>query len=144
MKMLDIIIVLFIAMESANVLILYFFPSFKYGNGVSVFKGWEESKQDEAMHLFIKYMKNWVAGTKVIFIVLLILVLIFADDNLKVLSAMMMILSICTYYVGLHPIIRKLDKLGKLQQKGYSGQLFFMITGFILAFLAGLAYYYYM
>ena len=43
MKLLTIITVGFIAMETANVATLYFSPESKLGNGVGVFKAWEKS-----------------------------------------------------------------------------------------------------
>lgn len=66
MDILSLSIIVFIIMEIANVIIIYFKSDFKYGNGVSVFKFWEDSKKDENAHLFAKYMTNWVAGTKLI------------------------------------------------------------------------------
>ena len=49
---LDIAIYLFVAMEMANVLIMYFKPDFKYGNSMAVFKDWEQAKQTEHGFLF--------------------------------------------------------------------------------------------
>lgn len=134
MNILNLAIITFIILETANVLILYFFPESPYGNGVAVFKFWEESKKDENTHLFAKYMTNWVAGTKLIFIALLIVILSFDNETLKLYTVIVMILSIATYFIRLHPIIKKLDKNEQITPKGYSKALFFMILGFILMF----------
>ena len=134
MDILSISIILFIIMELSNVIILYFKPEFKYGNGISVFKFYEESKKDEASHLFVKYMTNWVAGTKLIFILLLAVILFLGDEQLKIYAVIVMIISISTYYFRLRPIINKLDSFGKIKPVGYSKNLTRMITGFMLMF----------
>ncbi len=139
---LNIVITIFIILETSNVIILYFFPSFKYGNGVSAFNEFELSKKDEARHLFAKYMTNWVAGTKLIFILLLVVILLTASDLTKIYSIIVMIISISTYYLKLAPIITKLDKLNKITPKGYSRTLTLMISGFITFFVLSLVIYF--
>lgn len=124
----------------ANVCILYFAPDFKKGNGVAVFDEWEASKLDTNKYLFVKYLVNWVAGTKLIFIVLLLVILLFGSSEIKEYAALVMIASIATYFWRLHPIMKELDKQGKLSPKGYSTTLARMIMGFILLF--GIAYGY--
>lgn len=68
-------------MEASNVIMLYFFPDSRYANSVGVFKAWEKSKQDPELHDFMKYLVNWVAGTKLIVILLLIVFLLSARAN---------------------------------------------------------------
>ena len=141
MDILSISILLFIVMELSNVIILYFRPEFKYGNGISCFKFYNKSKEDEASHLFAKYMTNWVAGTKLIFICLLVVVLLVGDETIKFYSVIVMILSIVTYYFKLAPIMYKLDSMGEITPKGYSKTLTYMITGFMLMFSLALVIY---
>lgn len=141
MNILDYAIIFFVMMESANVVILYFFPDFKFGNGVSVFIDWQRAKEDESMHLFAKYMANWVANVKLIFIVLLLVILFLGSDMVKVFAVIAMILSIAAYYWRLHPLMIKLDELGSLEPKGYSKTLFAMITGFMTMFSVALIVY---
>lgn len=142
MLILNISIIVFIIMESLNILILYFAPDSPLGNGVAVFNGWHKSKDDEAMHLFAKYMANWVAGAKLIFIVLLIVILFTGSELTKLFSVFAMILSIASYFFRLHPIIKKLDCMGEITPKGYSKALFGMIAGFIVMFSgAAIAYF---
>lgn len=142
MDILSIAIILFIILETSNVIIMYFKPDSKMGNGVAVFDGWEESKKDKELHEFIKYLVYWVAGTKLIFIVLLIVVLITGTETTKLLSVIALILSIASYYWKLSPIIRWLDERGKITPKGYSKTLDRMILGFIIVFISSLAIYF--
>lgn len=141
--MLNIAIILFVLMESANVFILYFAPDSKLGNGVAIFNPWFQAKEEESRELFAKYMVNWVAGTKVIFIVLLLVILFTADETTKLFTVFVMILSIATYYFRLHPIIKRLDKMGEITPKGYSKTLFYMITGFMLMFSLSAVIYFF-
>ena len=134
MVILNLAILLFVMMESANVLILYFAPNSKLGNGVAVFNPWFHAKENEPSELFAKYMVNWVAGTKLIFIVLLLVIVFTGSELTKLLAVFAMILSIATYYFRLHPIIKKLDSMGEITPKGYSKVLFYMITGFMTMF----------
>lgn len=53
MPIAKIVILIFIALESANVLTLYFFPESRYANGIGVFKAWEKSKADPEIHRFV-------------------------------------------------------------------------------------------
>lgn len=139
---LNIAIVAFVILEFGNVMILYFAPDSRLGNGVAVFDPWFAAKEDKAMRLFARYLVNWVAGTKLIFIVLLLAILATAGDATKIAAVFAMVASIATYYVGLHPIIRKLDDMGQVTPAGYSKTLFMMITGFqamfVIAAVAGI------
>ncbi|MGL5041898.1 MAG: hypothetical protein ACRC6X_02190 [Culicoidibacterales bacterium] len=134
MNTLDIAIIIFIIMETANVCILYFAPDSKLGNGVAVFKPWETAKKEPNAQLFAQYMTNWVAGTKLIFIVLLVVVLLTGSETTKIYAVGAMILSIGTYFWRLHPIVQKLDSLNQISPKGYSRTLGFMIAGFLAMF----------
>lgn len=142
MDILSIAIILFIILETANIMILYFKPDSKLGNGVAVFNGWEESKKDKELHEFVKYLVYWVAGTKLIFIVLLVVILLTGNETTKLLSVVALILSIASYYWKLSPIIRYLDSKNKITPKGYSKTLDRMILGFILVFASSLVFYF--
>lgn len=143
MIILNIAIIIFILMESVNVLVLYFAPDSKLGNGVAIFNPWFQAKEDETRELFAKYMTNWVAGTKVIFIVLLLVVLFTAGETTKLITVFAMILSIATYYFRLNPIIKKLDEMGEITPRGYSKVLSYMISGFMLMFSLALIIYFF-
>ncbi len=134
MSIIDLSIMIFIFLEMANVYILLFSPDSRLGNGVAVFKHWELSKRDESMHMFARYLTYWVAGTKLIFIFLLIVILLTASDKTKVWTNFALIISIASYYWKLHPIILKMDSKGEIIPKGYSKTLGFTIACFLIMF----------
>lgn len=134
MSILSIAIIVFILLELSNVMILYFKTDSKLGNGVAVFNAWEKSKEDANLHEFIKYLVYWVAGTKLIFIVLLIVILLTGSETTKLLSGIALIISIASFYWKLYPIIKKLDKNGEINPVGYSKVLGIMIGTFISGF----------
>ena len=129
-------------MELGNVLILYFMPDSRLGNGVAVFDSWNYVKEDKTLNLFSHYMAYWVAGVKLIFIFLLVVVLLTGTETTRVWAVVAMILSIATYFWKLHPIIKKLDKMGKITPKGYSKTLGLMITVFLIMFSLSLIIYF--
>ena len=142
MDILSIAIIIFCIMELGNVLILYFMPDSRLGNGVAVFDSWNYVKEDKALNLFSHYMAYLVAGVKLIFIFLLIVVLLTGTEVTRVWSVVAMILSIATYFWKLHPIIKKLDQMGKITPKGYSKTLGLMITVFLIMFSLSLIIYF--
>lgn len=141
MDILSVAIIIFCIMELGNVLILYFMPDSKLGNGVAVFDSWRDVKKDNALDLFAHYMAYRVAGVKLIFIFLLLVVLFTGTELTKMWAVIAMILSIATYFWKLHPIIKKLDKMNKITPKGYSKILGLMISGFLLMFVLALIIY---
>ncbi len=141
MNILDIVIALFIFLESLNIIILYYFPEFKYGNGVYAFKVREKFAQDESLELFGRYMTNWVAGSKIIFVSLLLIILFRATDTVKLYSVIVLIPCIATYFFKLHPIIKRIDQMGDLKPKGYSKVLFWNIAIFISMFLLAVIFF---
>ncbi len=127
-------IIAFIILETGNIMMMYFLPDSKMGNGVGVFKAWEKSKTDPEIHNFAKYMVNWVAGTKVIFILLLIVFLVWGDDKTLPFVGAAMTLSIATFFFRLFPIIKDMDQNGQIDPKGYSKTLRWMILGMMILF----------
>lgn len=138
LDILSISIIVFCIMELGNVFILYFKPDSKLGNGVAVFNSWFDIKHDDSISLFAYYMAYWVAGVKQIFIFLLLVILFTGSNTTKIWAVVAMILSIATYFWKLHPVIKKLDKMGKITPKGYSKTLGYMISGFLLMFSTAL------
>ncbi len=135
MNAITIVTIGFLILEASNVLALYFFPGSKYANSVGVFKAWEKSKQDPVVHDFVKYLVNWVAGTKLIFILLLIVILLTASMQTQILTGMAMIVSIASFFWRLFPLIRKMDLDNQIEPKNYSAVLGWMISVFIVIFL---------
>jgi hypothetical protein len=125
-------------LESLNVLTLYFNPGSQLGNGCGVFQAWEKSKADPEMHQFVRYLVYWVAGTKLIFIALLIVILVTAGESTQLLTVVAMIASISSFFWRLCPIIRSLDKAGQISPPGYFKTLALMIAGFMGLFAVAL------
>lgn len=134
--------IVFVVMELSNVLIMYFKPNFKYGNSMHTFKQWYKAQENEPEKLFIKYMVNWVANCKLIFLALLVVVTIFGNEIITVCAVIATIVSIGIYFLSLHPIIAKLDKMGEIQPKGYSKNLALTIGAFMGMFSLALVLYF--
>ena len=103
MNALTIVNIGFLILEATNVVALYFFPDSKLANSVGVFKAWEKSKQDPEMHDFVKYLVNWVAGTKLVFILLLIVIVYTADQQTLLLTGVALVVSISSFFWRLFP-----------------------------------------
>ena len=120
MNILTVVIILFLILETSNVFMLYVTPGTRRGNGLGVFNAFEKSKQDPEVHALVRYLVNWVAGTKLIFIMLLIVILIFGNITTRIFSVIALIISILTFFWRLYPEIRTLDQAGQITPKGYS------------------------
>jgi hypothetical protein len=140
MNLLTIVTIGFLILEATNVATLYFFPGSKYANGVGVFKAWEKSKADQEIHDFVKYLVTWVAGTKLIFIFLLIVILIISDDRTLIFSGIALVISIASFFWRLFPLIRTMDERGQIEPRYYSKVLGWMIGAFILVFAAAVGF----
>lgn len=134
MNILTTVLIGFLILEAINVATLYFAPGSKLANGVGVFKAWEESKQYPDIHNFIMYLVNWVAGAKLIFIFLLIVILYFGDQNTLLFTAVALFASILSFYWRLFPLMRKMDRSSQIEPKNYSTALAMMILGFVVVF----------
>lgn len=138
MNWIKIVITLFIFLETGNILMLYFFPDFNMGNGMGAFKDWERSKEDPEIHELTSYLVNWVGNTKLIFIGLLIVLLFTAEESTLLIVAGVMALTISAFYWRMFPMIRKMDREGRIEPAGYSKTLGVMILIFIALFLAAI------
>jgi len=137
MTITEIIILAFIFLELSNVVMLYFAPGSKKANAIGVFASWEKSKQNPEIHEFVKYLVYWVAGSKLIFICLLIGIIIFGEREIQQFSLIALAVATLTFYWRLFPLIRKMDMRGEISPKNYSMILGIMIFVFIIAFLIG-------
>ena len=127
----------FLILEAMNMVTLYFFPGSRYANGVGVFNAWEKSKADPEIHDFVKYLVNWVAGTKLIFILLLVVILFLADDRTIAMAGFSLSVSIASFFWRLFPLIRRMDHADQVQPRNYSKTLGWMIAAFIVIFIIG-------
>jgi hypothetical protein len=137
MTIAEILIVVFIFLELSNVVMLYFAPGSKKANAIGVFDSWEKSKQYPEIHEFIKYLVNWIAGSKLIFIFLLVGILIIGEREIQRVSLVALAIATLSFYWRLFPRIRKMDKRGEISPKNYSVILGIMIFIFIIAFMIG-------
>lgn len=131
------ILLAFILLETSNVLALYFAPGSKRANAVGVFSAWEKSRQYPEVHDFIRYLVYWVAGAKLIFLLLLIVIILFGDATLQRFSLLALAIGTISFYWRLFPLIRSMDRDGQIEPQNYSTQLGVMIFGLIVLFLAG-------
>jgi len=141
MDTISIVLLLFIVIECFNVILLYKVPGSTKGNAVGVFKAYAKAKADPELSILVDYLVNWIAGTKLIFIVLLIGIIITGSPATKVFSVVALIFSISTFFSQLFPIIKKMDAGGGLTINGYSRTLAIMIAAFIAVFAVALVVY---
>jgi hypothetical protein len=136
MIIIKVVIIAFMALEAGNIVVMYFKPEFKFANGIGVFNAWEKSKEEPSMYNFTNYLVKWVAGSKIIFVLLLTVILVvgWENDLLLIVTIGALIPATMTFYFKLFPLIRKMDKNDQITPKGYSIGLALMILGFIIAF----------
>ena len=138
MNILKIVMGAFIFLELLNVLMLYFTPGTKMGNGMGVFTAWEKSKENNEIHELMRYLVFWVAGTKLIFIFLIVVVIIFGNWTTQLFACIALALSILSFYWKLYPIIKRMDARNQIDPKDYSKTLGTMIGIFIAVFVAAI------
>jgi hypothetical protein len=102
---------------------------------VGVFRAWEKSKQDPEIHDFVRYLVYWIAGTKLIFILLLMAIILFAGAATQRISVLALVIAILSFYWRLFPLIRKMDQSGQIEPKNYSTVLGVMIFVFVILLL---------
>ena len=128
------VIIAFMLLEFLNVIALYFFPGSKKANSVGVFSAWEQSKLHPEIHDFIRYLVYWVAGAKLVFLLLLGVIILYGSDDIQYLSLIALFIATISFYWRLFPLIRKMDRNGKLNPKNYSIYLGIMIFVMISLF----------
>ncbi len=136
--LINIVLIIFLVLETSNVIVLFFFTDSNKGNGVALFKDWQTSKEYEDIHLFIKYLVYWVAATKSIFIAILAVVVVLGTPLLKIFATAALILTMSIFYLKLYPIIKMLDSRDRLTIKGYSTGLAITIACMIIMLCIGL------
>ena len=134
MLVLSIVLIAFLVLELTNVFMLYLSPGSRRANGMGVFNAYEKSKEDPAVFALVTYLINWVAGTKLIFIVLLIGIVITGNLATKFFSVIALIFSILTFFSRLYPTIRRMDEAEQITPHGYSRTLGIMIVSFVGVF----------
>lgn len=141
MSVLTIVLSVFAVLETLNIILLYFSPGSRRGNAVGVFDAYEKARRDPEIRDFVGYLINWVAGTKLIFVALIVVIIVAGTEELQFYSAIALVVSVSSYYIGLHPKLRAIDRNGQLTPKGYSRTLGLMIGGFLAAFVIAVVAY---
>jgi len=137
MDYISIALIIFIVLELSNVMVMYFFNETTIANGVGVFKNYTE-QSDPGTKDLIRYLIYWVAGTKLIFIALLVVIIIWGDLLLKQIAVVVMVISVSIFYWKMFPLVKKIEKNDGIKTKNYSRNLALIIGGFILMFIAAL------
>ena len=127
----------FLLLEISNVFVLFFKPNSRQVHGLGMFPAWEKSKTDPDIHNLMKYLATWVAGSKLILIALLIVILVWGDRQLVIITGFALAFSMLPFYFGLFPAMKKIDQNSQVDPKGFSMRLGFTITVLILALLIG-------
>jgi hypothetical protein len=136
---LQVAIAAFALLEVTNVVTLYVAPGSRKANGVGVFTAWEASKADPDIHAFVRYLVYWVAGTKLIFLGLLLVILVTAPERTTIAAAGVLALSIASFFWRLFPLARGMDRRGQMVPSGYSGVLGVMIGAMVAVLGLGAA-----
>lgn len=116
MTFLIVVMIAFLLLEISNVFVLFFTPDSKQAHGMGMFPAWEKSKSDPDVYNLMRYLSIWVAGSKLILIALLIVILVWGGKQLT---------------------MRRIDERSQVDPKGFSLRLGFTITALILALLVG-------
>jgi len=124
-------IIAFVIVETLNIGMLYFRPGSRLGNGIGVFNAYRKAEADPETGELVRYLVNWVAGTKLIFVALLVVILVTGSQATKVSAVVALILSILAFFWRMFPAIVRLDKDHQITPPGYSRTLVLMIAGFV-------------
>ena len=135
MTIVESVIACFVVLELSNVLALYFATNSKKANAVGIFTAWEESKQYPEIHSFVRYLVYWVAGSKLIFLLLLVIIIVFGAPEIQRISLLALAVATMSFYWRLFPLIRKINRNREIEPKNYSITLGILIAVFIVVFL---------
>lgn len=137
MAILIIIIIGFLLLEISNVIVLFFIPASMQVHGIWMFPAWEKSKCNPDVHNLMRYLTIWVARSKLKLVALLIVMLIWGNQQLIILARFALVLSMVPFYFGLFPAMKKIDENDQFVPEGFSMRLGFTITVLLLALLIG-------
>jgi len=129
----------FVIVETLNIGMLYFRPGSRLGNGIGVFNAYRKADADPEAGELVRYLVNWVAGTKLIFVALLIVILVTGSQATKACAVVALVLSILAFFWRMFPAIARLDRHHQITPRGYSRTLGIMIACFVGGFVAALA-----
>ena len=138
MDILSAAIIAFAVIETLNIGMLYFRPGSRIANGIGVFNAYPKAEADPETGELVRYLVNWVAGTKLIFVALLVVILVTGSHATKAYAVVALILTILSFFWRMYPAIARLDKDHQITPRGYSRTLGLMIACFVGGFVAAL------
>ena len=136
MSGLRITLIVFVIVEFLNVLELYFMQDNAVFNGLSIFSAWEESKKYPEIHNFIRYLVNWLAGVKLIVIMILAALVSFAPDQTLVIVSIALVTAIASFYWRLYPMLKDMKTKGQILPLERPKQLALMLSGLEFGFIS--------
>lgn len=80
------------------------------------------------IYLLMRYLTIWVAGSNLILVALLMVVLGWGNQQLITIAGLAMAISMLPFYFGLFPAMKKIDQNDQVVPKGFSMRLGFTIT----------------
>lgn len=137
MTFLIVVMIGFLLLEISNVFVLFFKPDSRQVHGMGMFPAWEKSKSDPDIYNLMHYLTIWVAGSKLILIALLVVILIWGSQQLATIAGFALVLSMLPFYWGLSPAMKRIDERDQVDPRGFSTRLGFTITMLILALMVG-------
>jgi hypothetical protein len=135
---LSVAIIAFAVVETLNIGMLYFRPGSRLGNGLGVFNAYRKVESDPETGELVRYLVNWVAGTKLIFVALLVVILVTGSEVTKAYAVVALAFSILSFFWRMYPAITRLDKDDQITPRGYSRTLGIMIACFVGGLAAAL------
>jgi len=136
MSTIQVSLLVFVAIEMLSVLELYFMQDHAVVNGVSMFRGWEISKEVPVVHDLICYLVNWVAGIKLIVIALILVLIFTAPQQTLICAGVALVLAISSYFWRMYPTLRKHDQAGLVEPRGRSRLMGVMVLGLEIVIIA--------
>lgn len=137
MKTIQITLLIFVIVETLNMLELYFLQDNCRFNGACVFSGWKKSKADPEVHALMRYLVNWLAGVKMIVVGLLLVLIFTVPEESLLLITITLFLTTASYFWRMHPMLRAADQAGQVIPRGHAKRLSVMVVGLGLSLVFG-------
>ena len=138
MNAIQVTLLVFVIIESLNMLELYFLKDNPMFNGVGIFSGWEKSKADPEVHALVRYLVNWLAGVKMITISLILVLIFMVPESAALLGAVALVITVSSFYWRLCPMLRAADLVGQVSPRGHAKRLSMMVAGLELSLVFGI------
>ena len=138
MNAIQVTLLVFVMIETLNMLELYFLQDKPMFNGVGIFSGWERSKADPEVHALVRYLVNWLAGVKMIVIGLVLVLIFMVPESTTLLGAIVLVVTVSSFHWRLYPLLRAADVTGQVTPRGHAKRLSIMVAGLELSLAFGI------